>query len=128
MESGNGKIRVVIADDHHIMRQGLAGLLRSESDIEVVGEAANGAQAINLARSLHPDIVVMDVSMPVLTGIEATTEILRDMPEIKVIGLSMHEEGEISSAMRQAGAVAYVTKGSAPVTLVAAIRKAANAQ
>lgn len=120
----DGKIRVVLADDHHIIRQGLAGLLRVEPDIEIVGEAANGAQAINLARSLQPDVVVMDVSMPVLNGIEATAEIHRDFPNIQVIGLSMHEEGELSSAIRQAGAVAYVTKGGPPEALVAAIRKA----
>jgi len=125
-DSNTSRIRVVLADDHHIVRQGLAGLLRTEPDIEIVGEASNGAQAINLARSLQPDIVVMDVSMPVLNGVEATMEIMRDMPDVKVIGLSMHEEGELSSAIRQAGAVAYVTKDGAPETLVAAIRKAAG--
>jgi PAS domain S-box-containing protein len=123
-DSNTNKIRVVLADDHHIIRQGLAGLLRMEPDIEIVAEASNGAQAINLARTHHPDVVVMDVSMPVLNGVEATMEIRRDMPDIKVIGLSMHEEGELSSAIRQAGAVAYVTKGGAPESLVAAIRKA----
>jgi CheY-like chemotaxis protein/anti-sigma regulatory factor (Ser/Thr protein kinase) len=125
-DSNTSRIRVVLADDHHIVRQGLAGLLRTEPDIEIVGEASNGAQAINLARSLQPDIVVMDVSMPVLNGVEATMEIMRDMSDVKVIGLSMHEEGELSSAIRQAGAVAYVTKDGAPETLVAAIRKAAG--
>jgi DNA-binding NarL/FixJ family response regulator len=107
-------------------RQGLAGLLRTEPDIEIVGEASNGAQAINLARLHRPDVVVMDVSMPVLNGVEATAEIQRDKPGIKVIGLSMHEEGELSSAIRQAGAVAYVPKGGAPEALVVAIRKAAG--
>jgi CheY-like chemotaxis protein len=125
-ESIANRIRVVIADDHHIMRQGLAGLLSAEPDIEIAGEASNGAQAINLARSLRPDVVVMDLSMPVLNGVEATMEIRRDMPGVKVIGLSMHEEGELSSAIRQAGAVAYVTKGGPPEALVAAIRKAAS--
>lgn len=127
-DPSNGKIRVVVADDHHIVRQGLAGLLRSETDIEVIGEAANGAQAVNLARSLQPDVVVMDISMPVLNGVEATAEIRRDFPNTKVIGLSMHEEGELSSAIRQAGAVAYVTKGGAPEALVAAIRKAVGSR
>jgi DNA-binding NarL/FixJ family response regulator len=122
------KIRVVLADDHHIIRDGLARMLRSEPDIEVVGEAANGLQAINLARSLHPDVVVMDVSMPVLNGVEATIEIHRDMPDIKVIGLSMHEEGDLSSAIRQAGAVAYVTKGGPPEALVTAIHKTAHSE
>jgi len=125
-EAHTNKIRVVLADDHHIIRQGLASLLRIEPDIEIVGEASNGVQAINLARSHRPDVVVMDLSMPVLNGVEATVEILRDMPDIKVIGLSMHEDGELSSAIRQAGAVAYVTKGGPPEALVAAIRKAAG--
>ncbi len=120
------KIRVMLADDHHIIRQGLAGLLSSEPDIEIIGEASNGAQAVNLARSLHPNIIVMDISMPVLNGVEATREICRDFPDIKVIGLSMHEEGELSSAIRQAGAVAYVTKGGAPQALIQAIRKSAG--
>jgi len=119
-------IRVVLADDHHIIRQGLASLLRAEPDIEVVGEASNGMEAVKLARSLQPDIVVMDVSMPVLGGVDATVEIGRDMPSIRVIGLSMHEEGEISSAIQMAGAVAYVTKGGPPKSLVEAIRKAMN--
>jgi PAS domain S-box-containing protein len=121
-----GKIRVVLADDHHIIRQGLAGLLRMEPDIDVVGEASNGAQAINLARSLRPNVVVMDVSMPVVNGIEATMEIHRDFPEIKVIGLSMHEEAELSAEIHKAGAVAYVAKGGPPEALVEAIRKAIN--
>jgi len=103
-----------------------AGLLRIEPDIEIVGEESNGAQAINLARSHRPDVIVMDVSIPVLNGVEATMEIRRDMPDVKVIGLSMHEEGELSSAIRQAGAVAYVTKDGSPEALVAAIRKAAG--
>ncbi len=126
-ESSNNaaKIRVILADDHHIIRNGLARILQEEVDIEVVGEASNGAQAINLARSLRPDIIIMDANMPVLTGIEATAEILRDMPNVKIVGLSMYEDGELSSSMRQAGAVAYVTKGGSPEALVKAIRRAA---
>jgi CheY-like chemotaxis protein len=122
----DGAIRVVVADDHHIVRQGLVTILRLEPDMDIVGEASNGAQAVNLARSLRPDIVVMDVSMPVLNGIEATMEIRRDFPEIQVIGLSMHDEGELSSSIRHAGAVAYVTKDGPPEALVAAMRKAAG--
>ncbi len=123
--ASDGRIRVILADDHHLIRQGLAGLLRAEADIDVIGEAENGAQAITMTRSLQPDIVVMDVSMPVMNGIDATTEIHRDMPAVKVIGLSMHEDGELSSAMRQAGAIAYVTKGGSSESLVEAIRMAA---
>jgi DNA-binding NarL/FixJ family response regulator len=124
--SEDGKIRVVLADDHHIIRQGLVSLLRSEPDLDVVGEAANGKQAVNRARSFRPDVVVLDVSMPVLNGVEATKEIMRALPGTKVIGLSMHEEGELSSAIRQAGAVAYVTKGGPPQALLEAIRKAVD--
>lgn len=120
------KIRIILADDHHMMRNGLASLLRLQPDLEIVGEASNGLEAINQARSLRPDVVVMDVSMPVLNGIEATAEIHRGLPEVQVIGLSMHEEGELSHAMSQAGAVAYVTKGGPPEALIEAIRKAAN--
>jgi DNA-binding NarL/FixJ family response regulator len=115
-----------LADDHHIIRQGLASLLRLEPDIEIVGEASNGAQAINLARSLRPDVVVMDVSMPVMNGVEATAEIQRDLPGIQVIGLSMHEDGEILSSIRMAGAIAYVSKAGPPEALVRAIHKAAG--
>jgi len=124
--SGPEKIRIVLADDHHIIRQGLASLLRLEPDIEIVGEASNGAQAINLARSLRPDVVVMDVSMPVVNGVEATAEIQRDLPGIQVIGLSMHEDGDILSSIREAGAIAYVSKAGPPEALVRAIHKAAG--
>lgn len=119
-----GKINVILVDDHHIVRQGMISLLRMQPDIEVVGEASDGAEAVNLARSIHPDIVLMDVSMPGTNGIDATREIHRDLPEIQIIGLSMHEEGELSSAMREAGAVDYVTKGGQPEALISAIHKA----
>ncbi len=118
------RIRIVLADDHHIVRQGLASMLGMEADFEIVGEASNGVEALNLARSMNPDVVVMDLSMPVMSGIEATAEIVRDLPHIRVVGLSMHEEGELSSGIRQAGAVAYVNKGGPPDALVEAIRMA----
>lgn len=126
--SGTGGIRVLLADDHNIIRQGLAGLLRIEADIDIVGEASNGAEAVAMARAQQPDVIIMDISMPEMSGIEATIEIHRDYPNIQVIGLSMHEEGELSSAIREAGACAYVTKGGAPETLVTAIREAMSAK
>ena len=95
-----------------------------EPNIEIVGEASNGAQAVYFARSLRPDIVVMDVSMPVLDGIEATAEIHRDLPDVQVIGLSVHDKGRLSSSICQAGAVAYVTKGGPMEELIDAIHKA----
>lgn len=123
--SGEGRpIRVVLADDHKVVRQGLATLLGIEPDIEIVGEASDGAEAVALARSLRPHVVVMDVSMPGLNGIDATRQIVSELPGIRVIGLSMHEEGEIAAGMREAGAVAYVAKGGPSDVLIASIRKA----
>ncbi|MBI4559681.1 MAG: response regulator [Candidatus Hydrogenedentes bacterium] len=115
-------IRVLIVDDHKIMRQGLAGLLRFEPDIEVVGEAEDGPQAIDLAAQLAPDVIVMDINLGTMNGIDATRAILSTNPNIKVVGLSMHAEPQMADAMRNAGAVAYVTKGGACEELLAAIR------
>jgi PAS domain S-box-containing protein len=121
-----GPIRVLIADDHEIMRQGLASLLLFESDIEIVGEAADGHEAVALARQLEPTVVVMDVTMPRMDGIEATRVICRELPEVAVVGLSMHERPEAADAMRGAGACAYLTKGGPSDELVAAIRAASR--
>jgi signal transduction histidine kinase/ActR/RegA family two-component response regulator len=118
------KIRILLADDHTVVRQGLARLLQEEADMEVVGEAADGYTAVELARSSHPDVVVMDVTMSGLSGIEATRVITGELPHVRVIGLSMHEEEDMALEMRRAGAAAYVTKAGATDTLVAAIRAA----
>jgi PAS domain S-box-containing protein len=115
-------IRVVLADDHHILREGLAGLLEEESDIQVVGEAGDGEEAVELVRRLRPDVVIMDVTMPALNGVDATRLIARDFPEVRIIGLSMHGEESMSLAMKEAGAVAYFTKGGPSDPLIAAIR------
>lgn len=115
-------IRVLIADDHRILREGLAGLLRNHPDILVVGQAADGQEALELARRLRPDVIVMDVTMPRMNGIDATAAILREMPEIRVIGLSMHEMQDMSHAMLAAGARAYLTKGGPSAELLKAIR------
>lgn len=117
-----GKIRVLLVDDHEIMREGLAGLLRLEPDIEIVGEAADGHQAVALAEELQPDVITMDVSLPGMNGIEATRAIVGKAPQARVIGLSMHLDGGVADAMRQAGAVAYLTKGGASEDLLCAIR------
>ena len=116
------KISVLLVDDHRIMRQGLSSLLEFEEDIEVVGEAADGRQAVELARRHAPDVVIMDVNMPVMNGIEATRILTGEMPQVKVIALSMHAERDTAEAMRQAGAVAYLTKGGPSEDLIAAIR------
>jgi CheY-like chemotaxis protein len=119
-------LRIVLADDHRIMRQGLIMLLEEEPDLEVVGEAANGREAIELTRRHHPDVVVMDISMPVLNGIEATRQITAEMPGVRVIGLSMHETADMDQAMRDAGAAGYLAKGGPLDALVVAIREAAG--
>jgi CheY-like chemotaxis protein len=114
--------RVLIVDDHQIMLQGLVALMRSEPDIEVVGQAANGPQAIELAGRLQPDVIIMDVNLGEMSGIEATREILARTPRIKVIGLSMYADPDVAAAMRDAGAVAYLAKGGPSEELAMAIR------
>ena len=116
------KVRVLLVDDHQIMRQGLSSLLQFESDIEIVGEAGDGRQAMELARRLVPDVVVMDVNMPVMDGVEATRVLAAELPDVKVIGLSMHLDSEAADAMRKAGAVSHLTKGGPSETLIEAIR------
>lgn len=118
-----GPIRVLLADDHKILREGLASLLQQEGDIEVVGQANDGLEAVDLAAKLHPDVVLMDISMPRLDGIGATRAITAQLPSVKVIGLSMHESSDIAEKMKAAGATAYLHKDDAGDQLVAAIRK-----
>jgi PAS domain S-box-containing protein len=120
---GSGKIRVLLADDHPIVRQGLARLLTEEPDMEVVAEAADGRTAIELARQVQPDVVIMDVTMPGGGGIQATRVITGEFPAMRVIGLSMHAEADMAAAMRRAGAADYLAKGGSTETLVAAIRR-----
>jgi PAS domain S-box-containing protein len=114
-------IRVLLADDHAILRQGLARLLRQQAGIEVVGDAADGQQAVEAALRLKPDVVLMDVTMPHVDGIEATRHITRELPDVRVIGLSMHEEEDAATAMHMAGAVAYLRKDSPSEALVSTI-------
>lgn len=114
-------LRVLIADDHAVVRRGMAEFLSGHGRIEIVGEAANGREAIEMALELHPDIVLMDVTMPVMDGIEATRRIRQALPGVRVIGLSMHEEPAVAGAMYKAGAVAYLPKHSASEAVVSAI-------
>jgi len=104
-----GKLRVVLADDHVLLREGLAGLLRDHG-VDVVGEAADGQEAVDVALKTCPEVVLMDITMPGLNGIEATRRIVQALPQTRVIGLSMHEEADMATAMRRAGAVAYLRK------------------
>ncbi len=117
-------IRVLLVDDHRVVREAFAMMLDSEADMTVVGQAANGRVALDLVVELAPDVVLMDVNMPILDGIQATRHIHGHFPAVRVVGLSMHEEQDRAAAMRQAGAVGYVTKSASPEELVAAIRSA----
>lgn len=117
-------IRVLIADDHTIMRQGLKALLKNETDIEVIAEAANGLEAIQLARELVPDVIVMDMTMPEANGIEASRQILEENPAIRIIILSMVLDQACVAEALKAGATGYVLKDCASDELVTAIRTA----
>lgn len=117
------KIRLMLADDHAVVRRGFAAMLGAEPDIEIVGEAADGLETIELARKVLPDIILMDMSMAKLNGIEATRIIHNEFPEIRIIGLSMFEEVERAQALRDAGAVQYLAKSGPGEALIAAIRK-----
>jgi PAS domain S-box-containing protein len=116
------RLRLLIADDHAVMRQGLNELFKNESDLCVVGEACDAQTAIHLARELRPDVVIMDVGIPGVGGIEATRLIRAELPDVKVIGLSMYEESDRAATMRAAGAAAYCNKSGPAGDLIAAIR------
>jgi DNA-binding NarL/FixJ family response regulator len=115
-------IRVLLADDHKIVRDGLRTLLEKHADIAVLGEAEDGREALQLARKLAPDVVVMDIAMPDLNGIEATRQILSENPGMKIVALSMHSDKRFVSEMLKAGASAYLLKDCAFEELIAAIR------
>jgi PAS domain S-box-containing protein len=116
------KTRILLVDDHQVVRRALAQLLRAETDLAVVGEAGTGTAAVTLAGQLAPDVVLMDINMPGMNGIEATRAIHRAFPAIRVIGLSMFDRGDQQVAMQAAGAVAYVSKSGPAEELLAAIR------
>jgi two-component system, NarL family, response regulator NreC len=120
--STNRPIRIILADDHQIVRQGVRILLEAETDMEIIAEADNGRKVLKLAQELLPDIIIMDLSMPELNGIEATRQILSGAPEIKVIALSMHSDSLFVLNMIKAGASGYLLKDCALEELVKAIR------
>jgi DNA-binding NarL/FixJ family response regulator len=117
-----GKIRVLVVDDHTIVREGVHILLDAQSDIEVVGEAADGQEALVRARELQPEIALVDIAMPGLNGLDLTRALKRDWPQIKVIVLTMYESDEYFFQVLDAGASGYVLKKAASADLVAAIR------
>jgi DNA-binding NarL/FixJ family response regulator len=113
---------ILVADDHQLFREGMIHLLSQESDLKVVGEAADGEQAVELTRKLKPDIVILDVTMPKLNGVRAAEQISREFPETRIIGLSMHEDKDMAKAMRAAGAAVYLTKGGSSEKLLEVVR------
>jgi DNA-binding NarL/FixJ family response regulator len=122
------RIRILLADDHAVVRQGFKMILDAQADMEIVGEAANGRQAVDLAEQLRPDVVVMDVSMPELNGIEATRRLASSLPRARVVALSMHKDSVYVREILRAGARGYLLKDSGAADLVAAIRAVASGE
>jgi len=118
-------MKILIADDHAVVRQGLSALIEKEEDMEVTAEAATGAEAIHLARECRPDVVVMDISMPDINGIDATRSITREMSQVRVLALSMESDRRFVVEVLKAGANGYVLKDSAFSELATAIRAVA---
>lgn len=126
LETNEGVIRVLIADDHPLMRKGLADILEGIDDIEVVGSAEDGAAALALAHAVKPDIVLMDISMPGMDGIEATERLIEMNIGARVVMLTSFSEREKITQALAAGAVSYLTKDSPPDAVIRAIRSAAT--
>ncbi len=116
------KIRVLIADDHTIVRAGIKALLEKQLDIEIVGETSEGRETVRQVEILQPDIVLMDIAMPGMNGLEATAIIPKNFPQVRVLALTMHDEEEYFYEVIRAGAMGYVLKDAAPTELVSAIR------
>ena len=123
----NEKIRVLLVDDCSVFREILHGFLAKRSNLEVVGHAGNGRQALELSKELSPDVVVMDVNMPVLDGIQATRELSVKCPGVKVVAHTLESDHFSRNGMIQAGACAYISKAGKPSKLIKAIEKAAAA-
>jgi DNA-binding NarL/FixJ family response regulator len=121
-------IRTILADDHKMFRDGLRALIEKEQDIKVIGEAENGRTTVQLARELSPDVVVMDIGMPDLNGVEATRQIVTQCPSVRVIALSMHSDKRFVTEMLHAGASGYLLKDCAFQELAQAIRTVARNQ
>ena len=122
------KIKVLIVDDHKMFREGLKAVINHQTDMEIVGEAENGEQAVALTRELLPDIILMDVKMPVLDGAEATRQILAEIPGMKILALSIYSNDEFMTGMMSAGALGYILKGCDSDELLSAIRRVAGSR
>lgn len=116
-------VRIVIADDHEVVRQGVRRILQSRPEWEICGEAENGRQAVSLAQELNPDAVIMDISMPLMNGLEATREISRLNAKIPVLALTMHESANVSESAKTAGARGLVMKSDAGRHLISALER-----
>ena len=121
-------VRILLVDDHDLVRTGIRRLLNDVQGIEVVGEAATGELALSQARSLMPDVVLMDVTMPGIGGLEATRKLLRINPDCRIIGVSVHIDGPCPARMLEAGAAGYLTKGCDLEEMARAIRKVARGE
>lgn len=116
------KIRVLVVDDHTIVRDGICALLALAGDIEVVGEAANGRDALEMVKKLSPDVVLMDIAMPIMNGVEATRRIKKEFPDVKVLALTQHDDKEFVYPLLEAGARGFLSKAAASSELTSAIR------
>ncbi len=116
------KIRVLVVDDHTIVRDGICALLALAGDIEVVGEAANGSEALKMVAGLHPDVVLMDVAMPVMDGLEATRRIRKEFPQTKILVLTQYDDKEYVFPVIEAGAFGFISKAAAASELTSGIR------
>lgn len=121
-------IRLLLVDDHAVVRSGLRMLLENERDVEIVGEAASASEAMESAIRLKPTVILMDIGLPDLSGIDATREIKKRSPEVSIVALTIHEDEEYFFKMLEAGASGYVPKRAAPEELLTAIRAAASGQ
>jgi len=119
-------IKILIADDHEILREGIRKMIEKEPDMEVVGEAEDGRSAVKMARKLAPDVVLMDITMPDLNGMDATRKIVSETPGVKVLALSMHQDRKYVTGMLEAGATGYLIKGCKFEELATAIRSVAR--
>jgi two-component system response regulator NreC len=121
-------IKILLADDHSLVRQGFRMILTAQSDMQIVGEAGNGREAVELAEKLQPDLVIMDVTMPELNGIEATRRLVTAAPRTRVLALSMHKDSVYVREILRAGARGYLLKDSADADLIAAVRAVAKGE
>ncbi len=128
MSSTKGKIKIVIADDHFIFIEGIKALLKDINEVSMAGEAADGEQLLEILKSKDVDVVLMDVNMPKVNGIEATKAIMSNFPKVKVIGLTMHEDSKSISDMMKAGASGYLLKTTGRSELLSAITKVSNGE